>query len=50
MISWINTLNSIPHIELFDYIDGFLVELFLMLADTNNKDPFTNEAKVAARK
>ncbi|CAK93839.1 unnamed protein product (macronuclear) [Paramecium tetraurelia] len=50
LISWINTLNSIPHIELFDYIDGFLIELFLMLADTNNKDPFTNEAKVAARK
>ncbi|CAD8103047.1 unnamed protein product [Paramecium sonneborni] len=50
LISWINTLNSIPHIELFDYIQGFLVELFLMLADTNNKDPFTNEAKIAARK
>lgn len=43
LISWISTLNSIPYVELFDYISMFLKELFLILADNT---PYASDAKI----
>lgn len=45
LISWISTLNTIPYLEMFDYVSEFLKELFLMLAESGVKDPYANEAK-----